>query len=189
MFLSTKLSLMWLNSNFNDHSGRDCGMKNKIKICISVSQGGHLDEMNAIHEVYDTFDYFFVMPRNQITEELHKKFPVCYFKTPPKQPKRIPWSYMVKLFPYYLYLLPVSLKIIILKKPDVIIGNGGEATLALSYIGKLFGIKIIYIESLTRISNLSGTGKLIYPIADKFLVQWRSLTLIYPKSEYWGKVI
>ena len=49
----------------------------------------------------------------------------------------------------------------------------------------LFG-KIIYIETMANINRKTQTGRLIYPIADLFIVQWESMLKIYPKAIYGG---
>ncbi len=81
------------------------------------------------------------------------------------------------------------IKVLVRERPAIIISTGGGATIPLSYLGKLMGKHIIFIESLTRVNALSGTGKFLYPIADLFLVQWETLQRNYPKSKYWGRVI
>jgi beta-1,4-N-acetylglucosaminyltransferase len=46
--------------------------------------------------------------------------------------------------------------------------------------------KIIYVESFCRVKKLSLSGKLLYYIADKFIVQWPGLLVPYPRAEYLG---
>ena len=53
-------------------------------------------------------------------------------------------------------------------------------------IGKILGSKIIYIESFANIKTKTITGKLLYPIADKFIVQWESMLELYPKATFGG---
>lgn len=160
-----------------------------MKICLSCSSGGHLDELLGLKDAFIGHDVVFTLPYNQITKNLTRDFEVVFFHAPPKPHKHFEKIYFFQLLFYYVYLMFVSLKIILVEKPNMIIGNGGEATLGLSYIGKLLDINIVYIESLARIDNLSGTGRLVYPLCDLFLVQWESLLLRYPRAEYWGKVI
>ena len=54
------------------------------------------------------------------------------------------------------------------------------------FIGKLMDINVIYVESYTRIKDLSLTGKILYPVADLFIVQWKQLLYNYPKAVYGG---
>jgi hypothetical protein len=62
-------------------------------------------------------------------------------------------------------------------------------TIPIFFFSRVLGIRSIYIESITRVVDLSGTGKMVYPIVDVFLVQWPSLLKKYRKAECWGKVI
>ena len=50
------------------------------------------------------------------------------------------------------------------------------------WLGKLFGAKTVYIEIFDRIDKPTLTGKLVYPVTDKFIVQWEELKKVYPKA-------
>ena len=80
-----------------------------------------------------------------------------------------------------------SLWILIKARPNVIISCGTSSTVPISYLGKLMRKKVIFIESWSRVYNRSLTGKLIYPIADLFFVQWKKLKALYPKATYAGR--
>lgn len=79
--------------------------------------------------------------------------------------------------------------------PDVLIVNGPGTSVPICYwffLVRLFGIhntKILYIESLARVNDLSLSGKLCYLISDRFIVQWRSLVSRYPNSECYGILV
>ncbi|HGQ2906361.1 TPA: UDP-N-acetylglucosamine--LPS N-acetylglucosamine transferase, partial [Streptococcus pneumoniae] len=49
-------------------------------------------------------------------------------------------------------------------------------------IGKLFGSKTVYIEVFDRIDASTLTGKLVYPVTDRFIVQWEEMKKVYPKA-------
>ena len=53
-----------------------------------------------------------------------------------------------------------------------------------SALGKIFGKKIIYIETFANINKKTLTGKIIYPVADLFIVQWKKMLEFYPKAVY-----
>lgn len=42
------------------------------------------------------------------------------------------------------------------------------------------------MESICRVKDLSLSGKLLYPICDLILVQWKELQEKYSKTEYIG---
>lgn len=48
--------------------------------------------------------------------------------------------------------------------------------------------KIIFCESFARVQHLSLTGKLLYWLADEFVVQWPQLQAKYPKTTYLGVI-
>jgi hypothetical protein len=53
---------------------------------------------------------------------------------------------------------------------------------------KLFGKKLIYIESFAKVTSPTETGKLMYKFADRFYVQWESMLEIYPNAIYLGGI-
>ena len=53
---------------------------------------------------------------------------------------------------------------------------------------KLFGGKLIYIESFAKVTSPTQTGKLLYKFADKFYVQWESMRQYYTNAECLGGI-
>jgi beta-1,4-N-acetylglucosaminyltransferase len=74
-------------------------------------------------------------------------------------------------------------------RPAAVVTTGAGVAVPFCYVAKLFGAKIIYIESLARITELSLTGRLIYPIADRLFVQWPQLEESVAKAEYAGNLL
>jgi len=159
-----------------------------MKICISTSAGGHLDQMLQIFEAFEDHDTFFVTIFNEVTSDLDKNHKVHYVRKYFSDDTSS-FKFYIFYFIYQLYMSAISFFIILKERPDLIICNGGQASLTLLMIGKIFGVEVIYLESLTRTKNLSGRGKVFYKFADLFLVQWDSLSSKYERAKYWGKVI
>lgn len=94
-----------------------------------------------------------------------------------------------KDFPWrFLKLLISAGKIILREKPDVVVTTGALVSFPFCVLGKVLGAKVIYLETFARVNDRSLTGRLVYPIADLFLVQWESLLEYYPKAKYVGGV-
>ena len=70
--------------------------------------------------------------------------------------------------------------------PDYIITTGAHTAGPMCLIGKLFGSRIIFIESFANVDTKTITGRLIYPVADLFIVQWKGMLKVYPKAHYNG---
>ena len=73
-----------------------------------------------------------------------------------------------------------------IKSGDVVIATGAHTTVPICYIAKLFGKKVIFIETFANITTKTLSGKLVYPIADLFLVQWEEMLELYPNAKYRG---
>ena len=74
------------------------------------------------------------------------------------------------------------------EKPDLVISSGAAVAVPFFYLAKLMGSKLIYIEVFDRIDKSTLTGKLVYPIADKFIVQWDEMKKVYPKAINLGSI-
>ena len=82
----------------------------------------------------------------------------------------------------------LAIKILHKEKPDLIISSGAAVAVPFFYIGKLMGAKLIYIEVFDRYDEPTLTGKMVYPITDKFIVEWESMKKFYPKSINLGSI-
>ena len=49
--------------------------------------------------------------------------------------------------------------------------------------------RIVFVESFCRTKSLSVTGRLLYPFACRFIVQWEELVDRYPRAECFGFLI
>jgi UDP-N-acetylglucosamine transferase subunit ALG13 len=146
------------------------------KICFTCSSGGHLNQLKELIDKVEYSECYFVTLKKSDAKSLLKEQKVYYVK----DTKRNPINFIINIFQ--------SLKIFIQNKPDVIISTGAGASLPTCYIAKLFGKKIILIESFARIEKPSLFGKIVYPIANLTILQWKSLQKYYPKGKYCGPI-
>lgn len=58
------------------------------------------------------------------------------------------------------------------RRPDAILSTGAALAVPFFLVGRLLGRRCVYVESLTRIESTSLSGRLVYPFADAFFVQW-----------------
>ena len=149
------------------------------KVCFAASSGGHLEEISRLREIRDEYDSFLFTESGNFSELIFCD-KVYYVKQINRKEKGF-------LF-HFIKLFAVSAKVLKAENPDCIISTGALATFPICMIGKLKGKKIIFIESFARVNNKSLTGKLIYPFADLFIVQWKSMLKYYPKAKYTGGI-
>lgn len=151
------------------------------KVLFISSMGGHLSELMQLKSIFKDYDYKIVTEKHKSTKWLHGRYKskVAYLSTGNK-------DNMLK----YIFVMPYNViksLIIFLKfKPSVIVTTGAHTCVPMCYIAKVFRKKIIYIESFANIETKTLTGRLIYPIADIFVVQWKSMLKLYPKAVWEG---
>jgi len=157
-----------------------------LKICLVCSHGGHLSEMLQLLDAVKEHNVFLVTYSEKSTRKVN--FPVrsCFIKIRNSDAFQLK---LVQLLKHMLHITYDELKIFLKEKPDIIISTGSEIAIPICYLGKLCGKKIIFIESLSRVNDLSRTGRIIYPISTLFLVQWKKLLIKYSKAKYGGRVL
>ena len=79
-------------------------------------------------------------------------------------------------------------KVLRKEKPDLIISSGAAVAVPFFWLGKLFGAKTMYIEVFDRIDKPTMTGKMVYPVTDKFVVEWEEMKKVYPKAVNLGSI-
>jgi beta-1,4-N-acetylglucosaminyltransferase len=75
------------------------------------------------------------------------------------------------------------------ERPAVIISTGAGVGVPFCWAGRLLGSRVIFVDSLTRVTGPSLSGRLVMPIAHRYLVQWDTLAKQCRKAEYVGRVV
>ena len=153
---------------------------NRPKIMYVAGAGGHLTEILKLSPMFKKYSYALVTEKCDMTKYLEKKFPNKVYYLVRNSSFRHPLRLLVTCFK--------SLFLYFKLRPKFIITTGPNIAGPMCCIGKLFGSKIIYIESFANINTKSKTGNLVYKFADLFLVQWESMLELYPKAVYKGMI-
>lgn len=148
-----------------------------MKVCLVGSSGGHLTHLYMLKPFWQDKERFWVTFDKQDAKSILKdeKMYPCYFPTNRNIKNLIKNTV-------------VAFKVLRKERPDVIISSGAAVAVPFFYLGKLFGAKLIYIEVFDRIDKPTMTGKMVYPIADKFIVQWDEQLKVYPKAVNLGSI-
>ena len=149
------------------------------KIAFVASSGGHLEEISRLKEIEGMYDCFLVTEKSDfIIRDFCKK----RYLVPMMNRKQITF------FPKFIWLFFRTLTILLKEKPDFIITTGALVAYPFCVVGKLLGIKVVYVESFARVNEPSLTGKLVYKMSDLFMVQWEDMLEKYPKSMLGGGI-
>ena len=146
-------------------------------IFIVASGGGHLTEANYALSAYK--GKRIVLSNYNLHEKFFKKNNSRFIKIINPHDQLV--LYLINFFQ--------CLLIFFRYRPKIIFSTGAGIAIPMILIGKIFGSKIIFMESGCRVKDLSRTGSFIYKISDEFLVHWPELKEKYPKSSYYGGLL
>lgn len=148
------------------------------KICFICSSGGHLAELLPVgRRLGRNHEHFWITFKNPMTINTLKGEKFYLVHDPIRNPV------------IFLKLILHSFILFARERPDVVITTGAGMAVPFSMISKLFRRRLIFIESFCRTDSPSLSGRVLYPFADKFYVQWESNLKHYgKKAEYRGSV-
>lgn len=154
-------------------------MNDTPKICFAASSGGHYEQLLMLKPLMDKYESFIITEKT-FYSTAKKGYRTYYMKQVNRKEKSFIPRMIVNIFR--------SLKIFAKEKPDIVICTGVLAMIPICLIAKLFGKKLIYIESFAKVTSATLTGKLLYKYADRFYVQWEDMKKIYPNAIYLGGI-
>ncbi len=149
----------------------------KVKVCLVGSSGGHLAHLYMLKSFWQDKERFWCTFDKEDARSLlegEKLYPV-YF----------PSNRSIKALIINTWR---AIKILRKERPNVIITSGAAPAIPFFYVGKFLGAKTVYIEVFDRINKSTISGKVCYPVTDKFIVQWEELKKVYPKAVNLGSI-
>ena len=151
---------------------------NRKKVLFISSTGGHLTELLCLKEMFKDYDYHLITEKTDANLWLKDTYG-------PDRVDYLVYGTKSHLFSYLFKFAYNCIRSFILFcriRPDVIITTGTHTAVPMCRIAHLFRRKIIWIETFANSRTPTAAGKMIYPIADLFVVQWESMLEIYPKA-------
>lgn len=149
-------------------------MKNVIFIS---STGGHLTELLQLKPLFSEVQATVITEKTKSNVNLKEEVDcsVSYLVYGTKQHLL---TYLFKFAYNGLKSLYLFCKI----RPDVIVTTGTHTAVPMCMIAHFFKKKVIWIETFANSQTATQAGKMIYPIADTFIVQWDSMKKQYPNA-------
>ena len=77
--------------------------------------------------------------------------------------------------PNLLRNLRLAARVLREERPAAILTTGAGVAVPFAWVGRLFGVPTVYVESVTRIEGLSLSARLIAPVAKRMYAQWPEL--------------
>lgn len=150
----------------------------QLRICLAASAGGHISQLLKLSQCWNGHNTFCVTTTKVVEEQIRKYGNVYVVGECNHQHPMLVLTTLMR-----------CIKAIVREKPDVVISTGAAAGCIMCFLGKLRGAKVIWIDSITNVSRISLSGRLVRPIANLFLVQWPHLAQQYNNIEFAGTLI
>ncbi len=165
--------------NFGDKKMGDVKIvENKKKICLAASAGGHLTQLLKMIDSWDNYEAVYVSTSHVVASKL-SQFGKTYIVGECNR------EHLIQSVKVFFRCFTIAVK----ERPDYVLSTGAAPGFFLCITAKLFGAKVIWVDSIANVNRLSLSGKLIRPFADLFLTQWPQLQNKVKGIEYSGGVI
>lgn len=147
----------------------------ETKLCLVSAAGGHLTELKKFSDIYASHEYFHVI-----------NIPIVTTK---KMQDRIititlcqrDWKGIINFYEAW--------NILRIEKPNIIMTTGAWPAIPFGIIGRLLGVRVVYIETMAKVIRPTATGKIMKYIANDLFYPWESLKEFFPKGIYCGPLI
>lgn len=140
-----------------------------MKVGIISSCGGHLTEARALMPAYGHYEHFYVLDDHVLlAADMQDR---TYFVTHSERD----WKFLLNLWEAW--------HILRRDRPDVLLSTGAGPAVPFALVGRfLFGCRIVFVETFTRVNKPSLTGRIMYRLAHDFYYQWPSLAPYFPRG-------
>ena len=153
----------------------------RLKICLAASGGGHVRQLLDLAPIWAAHDYFFVTEDTALGASLTDKHRTYFVPHVAVGQARL--GAPVKMVTGAIESVFRSAKIIFRERPDVLISTGAGAVFFALIWARLFGARIVVIESFARFDRPSIFSRVAAPWAHHLVVQSKALAAFYPKAK------
>ncbi len=143
-----------------------------MKLLLVCSSGGHFKALQQLREFWQGHPHLWVTFRTATTETALAEERVLWAHSPTN-----------RNLPNLVRNLGLAWRVIRTERPQLILSTGAGVAVPFLLLGKLFGCRTVFIESVTRIHTLSLSARLAGPFLDVLYVHWPQLQRRYPRAE------
>jgi UDP-N-acetylglucosamine:LPS N-acetylglucosamine transferase len=149
-----------------------------MKLLFACSSGGHLDQLHVLEDWWSD----------------HDRVWVTFDKTDSRSllaDERVVWAHhpTTRNIPNLLRNTALAFTTLRRERPDIVVSNGAGVALPFFIFAKLLRIRTMFIEVYDRLDSRTMTGRICYPLSDRFLLQWDEQLALYPNGEVVGRVL
>jgi UDP-N-acetylglucosamine:LPS N-acetylglucosamine transferase len=146
------------------------------RVMLVCSPGGHLQQMLALKPAWEDLDTTWVTLTGSDVEHILADEQVLIGHGPtnrslPKLARNVVFAWR-------------SIRSL---RPDAILSTGAGLAVPFFFVGWLNGVRLVYVESLTRTKAPSLSGRIVSVFADDFFVQWPDA--VRGRARYVGSIL
>jgi beta-1,4-N-acetylglucosaminyltransferase len=143
-----------------------------MKVLLVCSTGGHFMVMQELSAFWGHHERIWVTFANAGVKKILEEEKVYWA-----------WSPTNRDIPNLVRNLLLACRVVPKEYPDLILSTGAGVAVPFLIVGRVLGIKTAFVESVTRVEQLSLSARLVYPFLDALYVHWPQLVKLYPKAE------
>lgn len=153
-------------------------MSKSLRICLVSSRGGHLYQLCQLKKWWGRYERFWITDKGSDVSSLLKDEHIYYGFFPESR------NIINAIKNFWL-----GVTIFRRKKPDLVVSCGAGIAPPVLFAAKLFGARVVFIDSVSFVRYPSLSAKIVSLFADKILVQHKYMTKKLYKAEYWGNIV
>lgn len=143
-----------------------------MKILLISSTGGHFQALQSLSSFWNKHNCCWVTFKSASTELVLNGENVYWAYSPTNRN-------LLNLIRNFC----LACLVIVREKPQLVLTTGAGVAVPFIILAKLFQIKTVFVESFTRVQELSLSARLVLPFLDVLYVQWNQLKEKYPQAK------
>ncbi|WP_239005392.1 PssD/Cps14F family polysaccharide biosynthesis glycosyltransferase [Gloeothece citriformis] len=139
---------------------------------LICSTGGHFRAIQELKPFWETHERIWITFYTPATQNFLAEENVYWA-----------WSPTNRNLPNLVRNFLLAGKVLLKERPSLVISTGAGVAVPFLILSKLLGSKTVFVESATRVNQLSLSARLALPFLDVLYVHWEQLKLLYPMSQ------
>jgi len=149
-----------------------------MKLLLVASSGGHLAQLVALEAAWRHHDRHWVtFEKADAVSTLHDE--------------RVTWAYhpTTRNVRNALRNGVLAIRVLLRDRPDVVVSTGAGVAVPFFVVARILRVRTMYIEVIDRIDLPTLTGRIVYPMSDRFCLQWDEQHASYPDGALVGQAM
>ncbi len=142
-----------------------------MKVLLVCSSGGHFKAIQQLQPFWSEHERHWVTFKTATTQAALANEAVDWAYSPTN--RNLP-NLMRNLF--------LAFRVLNRDRPDLVLTTGAGVAVPFLILGKLRGSQTVFIESVTRVTSLSLSARLVLPFLNLIYVHWPQLQAKYPQA-------